>query len=43
MGEEVGAVLEFIGEYFKKMMIERKFKGDVRDFQGESLTKKMNE
>jgi hypothetical protein len=39
-GGTYGAVLELKGEYFKKMMIERKFKGDVRDFQGESLTKK---
>jgi hypothetical protein len=44
-GGRYGAVLEFIGEQFKKMY-ERKFKGDVRDFQGESLTRKkyiMNE
>jgi hypothetical protein len=34
-----GAVLEFIREQIKKMY-ERKFKGDVRDFQGESLTRK---
>jgi hypothetical protein len=27
-------------QFFKKMMNERKFKGDVRDFQGESLTRK---
>jgi hypothetical protein len=39
-GGRYGAVLEFTGEQFKKMN-ERKFKGDVRDFQGESLTKKM--
>jgi hypothetical protein len=37
-GGRYGAVLMFKGEQFKKMN-ERKFKGDVRDFQGESLTK----
>jgi hypothetical protein len=45
MGEEVGTMqfLEFKGSNFlKKMMNERKFKGDVCDFQGESLTRKMN-
>jgi hypothetical protein len=42
-GGRYGAILEFKGEYLKQMN-ERKFKGNVRDFQGESLTrKKMNE
>jgi hypothetical protein len=38
MGEEVGTMqfLESKGSNFKKMMNERKFKGDVRDLQGES-------
>jgi hypothetical protein len=40
-GGRYGAVLEFIREQIKKMN-ERKFKGDVRDFQGESLTRKKN-
>jgi hypothetical protein len=41
-GGEVGTMqfLESKGSNFKKMMNERKFKGDVRDFQGESLTRK---
>jgi hypothetical protein len=39
-GGRYDAILEFIGEYFKKKRRERKFKGDVRDFQGESLTRK---
>jgi hypothetical protein len=38
-GGRYGAVLEFTGEQLKKMY-ERKFKGNVRDFQGESLTRK---
>jgi hypothetical protein len=42
MGEEVGTMqfLESKGSNLKKMMNARKFKGDVRDFQGESLTRK---
>jgi hypothetical protein len=47
MGEEVGTMqfLDFKGEYFlKQMMNERKFKGDVRDLQGEShVTEYMTE
>jgi hypothetical protein len=38
-GGRYDAILEFKGEYFLKK-IERKFKGDVHDFQGESLTRK---
>jgi hypothetical protein len=44
-GGRYDAIFRFQKEqfFFKKMMNERKFKGDVRDFQGESLTrKKMN-
>jgi hypothetical protein len=35
-GGRYDAIFDFEGGYFKKMN-ERKFKGDVRDLQGESL------
>jgi hypothetical protein len=39
-GGRYDAILEFKGEYFLKKKKKRKKKGDVRGFQGESLTRK---